>query len=168
MISASGLELAFLQAFPHALRAARARYASAIALYGNGVLDLEDIQQEAVIAVWLALKRFDSDKASLRTFVERVVTSTVQSQLRRSRAAKRTKRDLPARATGSLELLVRIDFQLDLRSVLRGLTTQDRQVAYLVCEYRAAEVARILNVSRASVHRSIHRIRTTLQEVGFK
>jgi RNA polymerase sigma factor (sigma-70 family) len=168
MNSALPVELALLQAYPYTIRAARARYASVVAFCGNGVLDLEDVQQEAVIAVWLALKSFDPNKASLRTFVERVVASKVQSALRRTRAAKRTKRDPSTCTTEGRELLVRIEFHLDLRSVLRGLAAPDRKVAYLLCEYRSAEVARILNVSRASVHRSIHRIRAALLEVGFR
>jgi RNA polymerase sigma factor (sigma-70 family) len=168
MTPPSRREQVFLQAFPFAVRAARARSAAAATVCEAGFIDWEDFMQEALIAVWVALPRFDSTRATLRTFVERIVASKIRSVLRRARAAKRTKRDLPGNATLVWDMVAKIELQLDLLRVLRGLPSRDKQVAYLACENHPTEIARILRTSRAGVYRSIDRIKTALAAAGFK
>lgn len=168
MIPPSRREQVFLQAFPFAVRAARARSAAAAAVCGAGFIDREDLTQEALTAVWTALPRFDSTRASLRTFVERIVASKIRSVFRRVRAAKRTKRDQPGDATLVWDMVSEIELQLDLLRVLRGLPSLDRKVAYLACENHPAEIARILGMSRPAVYRRIERIRTVLAIAGFR
>jgi biotin operon repressor len=52
--------------------------------------------------------------------------------------------------------------------VLRTLERTDREVARLLEEYRPAEIALALGISRAAVYRSIDRIREAFIEAGLK
>jgi len=69
------VEATFRNAYAIALRAARARAVSAVASGAIAVADREDLEQEAVVACFRALPRFDPSRASLRTFIERVVAT---------------------------------------------------------------------------------------------
>lgn len=150
-------------AYPLAQRAAKVR-ASSVPRYDY--FDRDDLVQDAVTAVLAALDRYDEPRASLRTFVERVASSGIATTLRRARAAKRTSVDYrqPAESAG-LSLIV--ELRLDMRRALGTLGRSERRVAALLEEYRPAEIARALGVSRASVYRSIDRIREAFIEAGL-
>ncbi len=53
-------------------------------------MDWEDIAQELDIHVWQKRKKFDSAKASERTFVVRIITNKIRDMARRANAKKRT------------------------------------------------------------------------------
>jgi len=156
----------FLEASPLARRAARVRSARAVGLLRTLGLDSEDLEQEALITLWRAVSRFDPDRAALRTYVERIVESTVASVLRRGCTQKRT----PNAASHSepLHTLVSLELRLDLDRILNKLEAHDRRVAQLLAEYSPAEAARIGRTSRPSIYRSIDRIRSALLAAGFK
>lgn len=156
-------ELLFLEAYPLARRAAQVR-AAAFALCVDQ--DREDLEQQALASVWAAINRFDKSRASLRTFVERVVASSMSSISRRMRAQKRAKPpdcELPS----TLQLIIRVELRVDLQRLIERLRSVDQKVARLIPECRPAEIARRLNISRAAVYRCIRRIRTTFKEGGF-
>lgn len=150
-------------AFPLAKRSAQVR-ASAIPRYDY--FDHEDLEQDALAAVLAALDRYDEPRASLRTFVERVAANGIASTLRRARAEKRTSLDDGPLAE-SPRLSLTVELRLDLNRVLRTLERRDGRVARLLEEYRPAEIARALGISRASVYRSIDRIRDAFIEAGL-
>ena len=158
----------FAEAIPYILRAARASSVSAIAAIGDGALQRDDLVQEALIAVWRRLGRYDSSRASLQTFVDRIVKSTIRTVLRRQRAAKRSKHDR-SEEPGSVDFRVQFDVKIDIHRALRCLASLDLRVARLLLrEYRPTEIARILKISRTAVYRSIERIRTYIGESGLK
>jgi RNA polymerase sigma factor (sigma-70 family) len=151
-------------AYPLAQRAANVR-ASAIPRYDY--FDREDLEQDAFAAVFAALERYDESRASLRTFVESVASNGVASTLRRARSSKRTIADYwPVAEPPRLSLI--IELRLDMNRVLRTLERGDLTVARLLEEYRPAEIARALGISRAAVYRSIDRIRDAFIEAGLK
>src|SRR4051794_2776718 len=51
--------------------------------------DREDMQQEAIVAVWRKLPLFDPTRSSLQTFIERIIASCLISFLRARNAAVR-------------------------------------------------------------------------------
>jgi hypothetical protein len=67
------LETVFAEAYPIARRAAAVRSAAALSAVTGGLFDREDIEQQAMVALWKAVSRFDPSRGSLRTFVERVM-----------------------------------------------------------------------------------------------
>lgn len=151
-------------AYPLAQRAAKVR-ASSSPRYDY--FDRDDLVQDAVAAVLAALDRYDEPRASLRTFVERVASNGIASTLRRARAAKRTSIDYwPVAESPELSLIV--ELRLDLNRALGTLGRPERRVARLLEEYRPAEIARALGISRTAVYQSIDCIREALGEAGLR
>jgi RNA polymerase sigma factor (sigma-70 family) len=154
----------FDRAYPLAQRAAKVR-ASSVLRYDY--FDRDDLVQDAVTAVLAALDRYDEPRASLCTFVERVASNGIASTLRRARAEKRTSVDCwPVAESPGLSLIV--ELRLDMNRVLRTLEQRERRVARLLEEYRPAEIARALGISRAAVYRSIDGIREAFIEAGLR
>jgi RNA polymerase sigma factor (sigma-70 family) len=152
----------FLDALPLAGRAAEVR--SARVIIRQAMLDREDVKQEAIIGVWVALSRFDPSRASLRTFVERVVAAKIASLVRRSLAKKRTKHHAAAE---SFQWLVGVELHLDLQRLLAQLGPRERRVAELLGECSPTQIARRLRISRPCVYRRINRIRAAIRKGGL-
>ena len=79
------LDTTFLQAYPHARRAAQVRAAGAVASAAISDLNCDDTVQEGLMACWRALSRFDPTRGSLPTFFDRVVANRLISVIRSSR-----------------------------------------------------------------------------------
>ena len=91
------VEATFEQAYPIAARAARVRATAAVVSGAIPVADREDFEQEGLTACWRALPQFDPARASLRTFIERVIASRIASLVR---AARRSPSHVPLNAAG--------------------------------------------------------------------
>jgi RNA polymerase sigma factor (sigma-70 family) len=150
--------------YPLAKRSAEVR-SSSIPRYAN--FDRGDLEQEALIGVWRAIERFDQSRASLRTFVERIVSNRIASNLRRARAGKRTKPPDYGPLVESPPMFVTVELRLDIDCALATLGRRERKVARLLEGYRPAEIARVLGISRAAVYRIIDTIRETFIEAGL-
>jgi RNA polymerase sigma factor (sigma-70 family) len=164
----SVLQNIFDEIYPFASRAAQVRSARV----GNSLqamaFDRADLEQEALMGVWMALRRFDPARASPRTYVERVVATNIASVFRRAKSQKRTPRSEPWPTPLPLRLLVAVELRLDFDRVLGRLEPRDRRVVELLTEHRPARIARILGISRAGIYRSIDRVRTVFSEAGFR
>lgn len=149
----------FALVHPRARRAAEVLAAGAINSGRVRRDDRDDLVQDALLHVWRRLNQFDPRRASLPTFVERVVTSSVASTIRKTRAAKRQKADaLPVRE--SLRSFVHeIHLRVDVERVLAQLCPFDRMVAMLLIDHTPSEAAAALELARSKVYRSISRIR---------
>jgi RNA polymerase sigma factor (sigma-70 family) len=157
----------FREAYPHLRRAVNLRAAVLRGLRAEG-LDQGDIEQEAALAVFRRLGRFDPRRASLPTFVDRVVASAAASLVRRGMAKKRTRIDSELANHLRVHTRVTPDLQVDIFRALSRLSCADQNVAHLVLlEYTPAEIARELGCSRAAVYRSRDRIRSALEVMGL-
>ena len=160
------LDQVFEQAYSMACRAARARLAAAVAMGALPRQDCEDLEQEALMAVWRALQRFDPSRASLRTFVEMVVAARFASLMR-------ARRSLPVLAPVDeyhaigLDGIPALEFRVDLQRAAASLTEPDRCLAALLTDHTPTEAGRALGIARSTVYESIHRIRTTFKRAGF-
>jgi RNA polymerase sigma factor (sigma-70 family) len=157
----------FLLAYPLALRSARVCSARMYSTLRKAGLDRSDLEQELLFGFYLALRQFDPSKASLRTFMERVMSAKMVSEHRRTSARKRVRGERPD-TEAPRNFSVSVELRVDLRQGLKRLKSRDRSVARLLMEYRPVDVARKLGVSRAEVYRSIGRIRDVLVSLGFK
>lgn len=155
-------ERIFERAYAVVVRSARVRAAGLSLL----VADREEFEQEIVLGVWVALPKFDAGKASLATFIDRVAATKATSLARRASAKKRGECPLP-RGPDPLQLLRRLELQVDFERVLRTLDKEDRRLADLLSMQSAADAARALRVSRATVYRQIDRIRDTFVRAGI-
>jgi RNA polymerase sigma-70 factor, ECF subfamily len=157
------VEALFREAYPLAIRSAKFR-SRTFPQYDD--VGHDDLVQEVLIAVWIALSRFDPARAGLRTFVERVSANAIASSLRRKRA---TKRMMPNYGPVSApQLLVNVELRLDIQRAFRGVSKRDQEIAFMLrAEDTPSDIARVLTTSRTSVYESIKRLRLALRELGL-
>jgi RNA polymerase sigma factor (sigma-70 family) len=160
-------EVTFQQAYPLALRAAEVRASAAVLSGVAQVSDRDDLQQEGLTACWRALPHFDPNRASLRTFIERVVASRLASSVRR---ARRTSPPEPLKAasqeaagSGSGEL----DLSVDVRRIASSLSFAERQLILVLLDHSPAEASRLLGIPRSTVHDRIVRLRRHFVAAGY-
>ena len=160
-------EATFEQAYPIAARAARVRATAAVVSGAILVADREDFEQEGLTACWRALPQFDPARASLRTFIERVIASRIASLVR---AARRSPSHVPLNAAGPRPADSGADVQelyADVERLTSAFGCHDRQLILLLLEHSPAEAGRLLGIPRSTVHDRILRLRHRFVEAGF-
>jgi RNA polymerase sigma factor (sigma-70 family) len=158
-------EAMFEHAYPLALRSARFRATAAVKSRAIPSADRQDVEQEALTRVWQALSKYDPARAGLRTFIEVVVCTKVTSLLRahtHGTVLESLARQV-AREGGFREM----ELRADVARVLDGISPFDRSVALSLTNYSAIETGRRLGVARATVYRSIDRLRIAFADAGF-
>jgi len=160
-------EAIFASAYPLARRAARARSSIAISLGTATALDREDLEQEALAAVWHALQFFDPSRASLRTFVERIVANRFAS-LMRTRRGQPVFEVLQEHHLLGLDGIPTAEFRIDFQKVAASLSEPDRRFAESLLEHRPTEACRAMRISRSCGYERIRRIRTAFENAGFR
>jgi RNA polymerase sigma factor (sigma-70 family) len=157
----------FLAIYPLARRAANVRSAAALTWASVAPVEREDIEQEALAAVWQALPHYDPSRASLRTFVECVVATRIVSAVRATHRV---------RALHSVDLAVdhcadpvsgRHELRIDIERLLRCCPDDERHVALLLMEHSPAEASRILGVARSTLYLRIQRLRLRFATAGL-
>jgi DNA-directed RNA polymerase specialized sigma24 family protein len=160
------LEDLFAQAYPMARRAAGVRLAGALAQLIVTPAERPDFEQELVTAVWRALPKYDPARASLRTFVELVVSTRFISLLRSHRCRPMFESLEYVEPVG-LDGIPAIEYQTDVQRVLAGVSLLDRQIARSLIHQTVTETGRSVGVSRGKVYRAIGRLRVAFRAVGF-
>jgi RNA polymerase sigma factor (sigma-70 family) len=161
------VEATFEQAYAIAARAARVRAMAAVVSGAIPVADREDFEQEGLTACWRALPQFDPARASLRTFIERVIASRIASLVR---AARRSPSHVPLNAAGPQPVDSGADLQelyADVARLSSAFGIHDRQLILLLLEHSPAEAGRMLGIPRSTVHDRILRLRHRFVEAGF-
>jgi RNA polymerase sigma factor (sigma-70 family) len=162
-------EPSFDQYYLASERVASVRAATTVALCRLPRDARDDFQQEALLELWSKHPRFDSRRASWRTFAERVVANKMTSLVRtvRSRRSGHLKE-------GPLEDCLRVaapaerpGLRLDVHQVLTTMSEFDREVALNLSHSSALETSQSLRVSRATIYRSIARLRAAFIEAGI-
>ena len=137
--------------------------------------DIKDIEQDLIRDLLERLPKFDPAKATLNTFVDRVVGSKIVDLLRRRNAEIRNRgreafslNEEIETEDGSVEIIEtvsqdeidlrtgrynrpaadRAHLQIDLNAVVAGLSPELRQVADMLRTASVAEVARELGIPR--------------------
>jgi DNA-directed RNA polymerase specialized sigma24 family protein len=156
----------FVAAYALARRSAQVR---AIRTVTGGLLpvcDWQDLEQEALIHVWLALPKYDPVRAGLHTFVEAILRTQFASMIR-SYALRPVFVPMGERHLGSTDTCHEIELRADIRRVLAGVSVFDRAVAMSLAQSSAVETSRHLNISRAAAYRAIERLRLAFTAAGF-
>jgi RNA polymerase sigma-70 factor (ECF subfamily) len=149
--------------------------------------EAEDLVQETMLRAWKARDRYDSTRASVRTWLYRIATNACLTALE-----GRARRPLPsglgapsddpgAPLTPALDIpwlqpfpdgrfdpTVRTDMRLALVAAMQVLPPRQRAVLVLreVLEFSASEVAGQLETTVAAVNSSLQRARATVADVG--
>lgn len=158
----------FDHAYPLARRAARVHSAKWLRVLRAAGVDREDLEAICIAEVWSKLKRFNSEKSSLPTFVERIVAMKTVSFLRRCRTRKRTRSDADTTGISGIPIDVEIPLRVDVRRALALLDDADQKVARMLLHWRPSEIAKLFGISRQAVYRAMGRIRQALTGAGLE
>jgi len=157
----------FLEAYPIALRAAKVRAMAAVSSGIIPVSDREDFEQEGVVACLRALPRFDPARASLRTFIEKIVAARLASLVRQ---ARRSPELVPVEMLCWLPVeskTVGRELRMSIDRVVATLRTDDRELVQLLCELSPAEASRRLGIPSSTLHDRILRLRRRFARAGL-
>lgn len=159
-------ETALEQALPFALRVVQVRAASAVATGRVTPADREDLEQEALLGLWTALRHYDASRARLRTFLERVADKRFASLLRRRRSPVVIER-LDAHRFATADGIPAVQFHVDFERVLAPLDDSDRALALLLVDHGPTEISRMLGIARSTVYARMARLRRAFREAGY-
>ena len=159
-------DVGFHHALPLALRAVQVRAAAAVATGRATAADRKDLEQEALLGLWMALRRYDASRASLRTFLERVADKRFASLLRRRRGSLTVER-LDGHRLATPDGIPAVQFHVDFERVLAQLTEADRTLARLLIDHGPTEISRMLGIARSTVYARIARLRRAFLEAGY-
>lgn len=149
--------------------------------------EAEDLVQDTMLRAWKARDRYDSTRASVRTWLYRIAANACLSALE-----GRARRPLPSglgAASGDpgaplrpafdipwlepfpdarFDLALRTDMRLALVAAMQALPPRQRAVLLLreVLEFSAAEVAATLGTTVPAVNSALQRARGALADVG--
>jgi RNA polymerase sigma factor (sigma-70 family) len=156
----------FEHAYPLALRAARVRAIAAVSSRAIPSADRQDAEQEALTGVWLALSEYDPARAGLRTFIEVVVRTRITSLLR-AHASRGEIESVNAQYVAADGGFRRTELRAEVGQVLDAVSPFDRTVALPLIDCSAIETSQRLRVARATVYRSIARLRDAFTLAGL-
>jgi RNA polymerase sigma-70 factor (ECF subfamily) len=156
----------FELALPFAMRAVQVRGTAAVASGRVTAADREDLEQEALLGLWMALRHYDASRASLRTFLERVADKRFASLLRRRRKPLVIER-LDSQRFATADGIPAVQFHVDFERVLAPLGDPDRALALLLVEHGPTEISRMLGVARSTVYARMARLRRAFREAGY-
>ena len=162
------LDETFLHAYPMARRAGQVRAAGAVAIGAVPEVEAEDLEQEGLLACWQAIHLFDPRRASLKTFIERVVAARMIS-LHRARTCRPRLQGIEDDQFKVGNAWARdIEFQSDVQRVLSALSDTDRQLALALIDHTPTEVTRLFGIARSTVYERLRHIRIAFADAGFR
>ena len=122
--------------------------------------------QELLYVAWRALPRYDSSRASLRTYTERVIANRFVSLLRARRRELRLV-PLEGQHLATRDGIPMVEFRNDLQRVVDSLAQRDRRLVLRLMELSPTEASRGLGIARSTVYTRIRCIRVVFQEAGL-
>ncbi|MFG0243655.1 MAG: RNA polymerase sigma factor [Phycisphaerales bacterium JB054] len=144
--------------------------------------DADDLRQDMALEVWRAMPRFDAEKASEETFINRVLDLYYRHTARSIRTQRRHEAMSPALLSamnGWVPLTndtrageqSEADRACEAVDIERALATLPRKLR-LICEelkhHTPRDVAQRLRMHRGSVYRAIGQIRAHLEACGIR
>ena len=133
---------------------------------GLGVDEREDVESQLVLTFLTRWPKFDSEKASVRTFASRVMDKELTSILRYRLAEGRQPQDLPSRGSVPSPASLR-QFRIDLERAVAPLPSTVQETALALFWYSTVETAEALGCSRQMISRRKQQIREAFLSVGI-
>lgn len=162
-------EPSFEQSYPAAKHLVEVRAATVVARFGLPKDARRDLAQEALLELWRKRPAYDAQRGSWRTFCERVVANRMTSLVRTMYSERSGHfREDPLENLGALAAArTPVDLQADVARILESVSEFDQRVAACLIGHSAAETSQKLGVSRATVYRSIGRLRMAFTDAGL-
>jgi RNA polymerase sigma factor (sigma-70 family) len=159
-------DLSLDQALP-AVRDLAERKANAfVRRCGFAVEEREDVESRLVLIFITRWPKFDSQRASIRTFASRVMDKELVSILRHRLAPSRREQEIPV-ADSAPSSAARGRFRIDLERALAPLSSAVQDTALALFWYSAVETAEALGCSRQIVQIRKRQIREALDAAGI-
>jgi RNA polymerase sigma factor (sigma-70 family) len=155
--------------------------------------DLEDIEQELMLAYLLAWPSFDPDKGNPKSFIKAVVNNRAAEMLREAEAQKRwtglktislstpvtddTDATIGDQITSDESLWGDVfgaqshgaaEQKMDHERMLAALPKDLRQTHRLLMEHSVTEAAEILGIPRTTMSSRLKKLKKFMEEQGFK
>jgi len=161
-------DLTFEQAFPIARHLAHQKAVVSVRRFGFAPYETDELESRLLLIAWRRFDKFDESRASMRTFLSRVMDSELASILRASGRAVQTE-PLPdqAPAIATQNDTARGEFWIDLGRALAPLPPEVRETAFLLSWLPPAKAGRALGCSRGTVWARIRQMRDALLAVGM-
>ena len=163
------IDPSFEQSFSTAKQLAQVRAATVVARFGLPKDAKRDLEQEALLELWRKRPAYDAQRGSWRTFCERVVANRMISLVRSlySERSGHFREDPLEDVAGSAATRTPVELQADVSRILSGASPFDQRVAACLIGHSAIETSAKLGVSRATVYRSIGRLKAAFIEAGL-
>ena len=126
----------------------------------------EDVESQLVLIFITRWRKFDGERASVRTFASRVMDKELTSILRYRLAQGRQRRELPVQDADPTSALIH-QFRIDLERAMALLPEVVRETAAALCWCSAVDAARVVGCSRQMISRRKHQIRDALLAAGI-
>ena len=133
---------------------------------GMGLDEREDVASRLVLTFITHWPKFDSQRASVRTFASRVMDAELTSILRYHLAPSRREQDIPV-ADSAPSSAARGRFRVDLERALAPLPSAVQETALALFWYSTVETAEALGCSRQIVQVRKRQIREALDAAGI-
>jgi RNA polymerase sigma-70 factor, ECF subfamily len=127
----------------------------------------EDVQSHLVLAFIARWPKFDSERASVRTFASRLMDTELTSILRYRLAQGRQPCELPVPDDGPASESSH-QFRVDLERAMAPLPEVVRETASALFWFSAVDAARAVGCSRQMISRRKHQIREALVAAGIR
>jgi RNA polymerase sigma factor (sigma-70 family) len=160
----------FQEHYPTIQRCVRYHAWSAYRQLGSSQVDRRDLEHEGYVEAMLKLTRFDANRGSVRTFVDKVVRNRMRSIVRarrRDRWLLSIDELLDEHLTAVAMGYAAEDFRIDVEKLLAGLTPRDRQFCLLLMQHHVAEASRLAGMARSSAYSILARLRDEFQKAGL-
>jgi RNA polymerase sporulation-specific sigma factor len=143
------------------------------AVFYNGSIEMEDLMQEGIIALYQCIKGFNASESSFPTFARLCVDRALISEIRAMSRKKRIPKDklvslddvsVAANESDPEKMLIETEEVSNLSvSLQRLLSKLEYKVLMLYLHnYSVADIAEALSVSEKSVNNALYRIRNKL------
>ena len=159
-------DLTLDQALPVIQDLAQRKANAFVRRFGFAIDERDDVKSQLLLTFLIRWPKFDSGRASVRTYASRVMDKALTSILRRHLAPSRMEQEIPVPDTGP-SAAVRGHFRIDLERSLAPLPSAVQETALALFWYSTVEAADVAGCSRQIIHLRKRRIREALTGCGI-
>ena len=159
-------DLTLDQALPVIQDLAQRKANAFVRRFGFAIDERDDVKSQLLLTFLIRWPKFDSGRASVRTFASRVMDKALTSILRRRLAPSRMEQEIPGTDAGP-SAAARGHFRIDIERSLAPLPSAVQETALALFWHSTVEAADVAGCSRQIIHLRKRRIREALTGFGI-